>query len=120
MGSKDERVPEASTPEVVGDADAEQNEAAESASSESSSSSSSSSDSDNEQEAAASGQSQVAAASEARPAGSTGDEPHSILSGLKRPHGNVCAKMLVRANWRCACHYERVCPDKKGGQGRAP
>merc|ERR1712187_219010 len=115
MGSKDERVPEASTPEVVGDADAEQNEAAESASSESSSSSSSSSDSDNEQEAAASGQSQAAAASEA-----TGDEPHSILSGIKRPHGNVCAKMLVRANWRCACHYERVCPDKKGGQGRDP
>lgn len=31
---------------------------------------------------------------------------------ITRPHGSLCAKMLVRSGFRCPCHYKMQCPGK--------
>jgi len=89
------------------EADEEEDDDEESESSSSSDSSASSDDTD-EQGRAPNAKPEKAAAPAAAPT--------SVLAQV-RPRQNICAKMMVRAGYRCPCCYAHVCQRSAGGAG---
>jgi len=80
------------------------------------SSSSSSSGSDAEDEGGSDGPGSEGEAATGDAATARG-EPDSTQATPRKPQGRVCAKMLVRAGFRCSCHFSLVgdCPGLTNG-----